>query len=100
MKRRQYLGDTRDMRKKLQGCLDVHVEHIGDSFATILDRQGFAVVALALTDFTAHRHVRQKLHVDELDASAFTRFAASTLGVERKASYVITPYFGFGSLGI
>src|SRR5690606_13930786 len=78
---------------------DRHVQYIGNRLALEAYLQGLAVVSLALTGFTRHMNIREKLHLDQAKSRTFTRFAAPTLHIQCKPSGLVPTDFGLRKLG-
>ena len=76
-----------------------HFQDVADGLAFVVDFQGFAVVALAVTDFAGHIDIRQKVHFDLDDAVTGTVFAAAAFDVEAETAGAVAAQFGFGHLG-
>src|SRR5699024_11767549 len=61
--------------------------------------QCLPVVALTVTGFAIHIHIRQKVHLDLANSVAVAGLTAPALDVEREASLIVAPDFGFRQLG-
>src|SRR5689334_5671006 len=56
-----------------------HVQHIAYAFAFVAYLQCFAVIALAITLFTMHIYIRQKVHFYHTHTAPFTYIAPAPL---------------------
>ena len=56
-----------------------------------MNLQRFGVVALAVTDFTRHIHIRQEVHFDALRPLALTRFTTAAFDIKAEPARLIAP---------
>ncbi len=68
--------------KEGDGFGDGHLEHVGHALAAPLKGQDLRPVALAVAVRAAQIHIRQKLHLDVLEARAAGRWGSARAGVE------------------
>ena len=98
VQRLQDAPDARHIVEELQRGLHVHLQHVGDALALVLDLERLAIVALAFADIAAHPHIGQELHLDALLAVALAGLAAPALDVEREAPRLVAAQLGLGRL--
>src|SRR5262245_14441685 len=79
--------------------LHVHVQHVGDGLAFVLDCQRLAIEAPAATLATGHPDIREEVHLDAELAVALAGFAAATLEVEAEAVAFVAARARLGEAG-
>ena len=85
--------------KKRQGVFHRHVQYVRDVFALVLHLQGFAVVALAVTNIARHIDIGQEVHFHFHHAVALAGGATTTFHVEGKTPRAIAAFAGHRHLG-
>ena len=94
MKRFDFRINSGDVLKELQSFFHCHIQHICNRFAFIFYIQRLAVIPFAVTDFTRHINIRQKVHLDLYDAISGTGFAASALDIKTESSFGKSVHLG------
>ena len=92
------MEDVGDILKELDGLVDGHVKHIGDTLTLVSHFEGLAVIAFAMTDLTGYLNVGQEVHLDGLVAIAATCLATASLYIEGEASWLVAAYLRFGQV--
>ena len=85
----ELVADARHVFHEFGGVLDRHIEDFGDILPFIANFQCLAVITLAVTFFTSHIHIRQKVHFDFDHAVPFTRLATPAFDVKAEPSRLI-----------
>src|SRR5579883_1812018 len=91
--------DRRHVGEEVSGLFHCHIQHIGNTFALVVDFQRLAVVTFALTDLARDVDIRQEVHLDFDDAFALTGFAAPALDIERETARQVAAYARLRHLG-
>ena len=81
------------------GFFDGHVQYVGDGLAFEFDDEGFAVVALAVTDIAGDIDIGQEVHFDFDQAIALARLTPAALDVEGKTPRLVAAGLGLGQFG-
>src|SRR5687767_4735572 len=79
----ELLGFT-NLRKKLDGFADGHLQNVVDRLPINLHPQDVRLETPAFAFGTTHVEIAQELHLDLLKAGAATAFATPAPGVERE----------------
>src|SRR5690606_11434781 len=95
----QDAGDPGLVLEELEGCLDGHLQHLGDVVPLPKDLEGLPVVTLPAALLARHVDVGEEVHLDLDRAVALARLAPPAGDVEREAPRLVAPGPRLGGLG-
>src|SRR5207244_3815435 len=82
----QFVRNARHISKKSRRLIHGQVEHVGDVFSLISNFECFAIVSSAVADFALDINIRQKMHLDLDQATAFAVLAAPALDIKTETT--------------
>ena len=96
----QFPGDSGQVFKKAQGCLNGHVQHIGDAAAFVANLQCFTIVSPPPANVAGHINIRQKMHLDPVDAVTGTGLASAAANIKTEPPRFVAARPGIRRSGI
>src|SRR5690625_2996835 len=91
--------DRGNCLEELGSLFNRHIEYLGNVLALKAHLKSFPVIARTLTDLARNIHIRQEIHLNTQRPVTGARFTAPALDIEREATGLITPNFGFRGFG-